>query len=132
MNNKPVKILRDGSFKDFKWKDIIVSYFKTFEKKKVKKFFILIKCGDIVEVLADQAFPCDLLMLLSKSEDGKCFITTANLDGETNLKLRSVPNQLSELRTEEDLINFRSVIKYQKPNLNLYEFNGKYIVKNIE
>lgn len=85
-----------------------------------------------MEILANQTFPCDMLLLYSQSKDGKCFITTANLDGETNLKLRSIPNQLPELETEDSLAKFRSVIKYQKPNLNLYEFNGKYIIKNIE
>ena len=48
---------------------------------------ILDKCGDIIEVMADQPFPCDLLLLYSQTEDNKCFITTANLDGETNLKV---------------------------------------------
>ena len=45
------------------------------------------KCGDIVQIETDQAFPCDLLLLYAKTEDGICFITTANLDGETNLKV---------------------------------------------
>ncbi len=45
------------------------------------------KVGDIVEVNADKSFPCDLLLLRSESEDNQCFITTANLDGEINLKV---------------------------------------------
>ena len=71
-----------------------------------------------------------MLLLRSQSEDGKCFITTANLDGETNLKQRSIPNQLPELRNEADLAEFRCVIEYEKPNVNLYEFNGKFILNN--
>lgn len=35
--------------------------------------------------------PCDLVLLKSSDSDGKCFITTANLDGETNLKTLYVP-----------------------------------------
>lgn len=45
------------------------------------------KCGDIVEVERDQGFPCDLLLLYSKTENKICHITTANLDGETNIKV---------------------------------------------
>ena len=43
---------------------------------------------------ADQPFPCDLLILYSQTEDNKCYITTANLDGETNLKPKEVPTGL--------------------------------------
>jgi magnesium-transporting ATPase (P-type) len=42
--------------------------------------------------MCDEALPCDLLLLNSKSEDRKCYITTANLDGETNFKVRLLKN----------------------------------------
>lgn len=42
--------------------------------------------GDIILVLADQAFPADLLLL--RAAGGQAFISTVNLDGETNLKER--------------------------------------------
>jgi len=112
VNNTPIRILRDGKFVNKKWEDI--------------------RCGDIVEVLANQAIPCDVLLLYSKTDDNKCFITTANLDGETNLKPRSVMTGVKNIRGEEDLANIRSVIQYEKPNLKLYDFNGKLIVKNKE
>ena len=37
--------------------------------------------------MSDEPFPCDLLLLHSDTQDNKCYITTANLDGETNLKV---------------------------------------------
>jgi phospholipid-translocating ATPase len=37
--------------------------------------------GDLVKITRDCDVPCDLVLLKS-SEDGKCFITTANLDGK--------------------------------------------------
>ena len=43
--------------------------------------------GDIVRVQINEEFPCDLVMLSSSDPEGKCYITTANLDGETNLKV---------------------------------------------
>ena len=41
----------------------------------------------MVKVPCDEEFPCDLVVLTSPHEDGQCHITTANLDGETNLKV---------------------------------------------
>lgn len=35
----------------------------------------------------DQAVPCDILLISSSDDTGVCFVTTANLDGETNLKV---------------------------------------------
>ena len=43
--------------------------------------------GDVVQVEADQQFPCDLLLMTSSDAEGMCDVTTANLDGETNLKV---------------------------------------------
>lgn len=55
-----------------------------------------IKCedivqGDLVKASRDCDVPCDLVLLKTSDADGKCFITTANLDGETNLKTLFVP-----------------------------------------
>ena len=47
-----------------------------------------IAVGDIVCVRAGGEFPCDLVLLTSSEREGQCHIQTANLDGETNLKVR--------------------------------------------
>ena len=44
--------------------------------------------GDIIKVTNEKPFPADLVLLSSSEPDGMCFIETANLDGETNLKSR--------------------------------------------
>ena len=49
--------------------------------------FIKIKCGDIVEVTNDKEFPSDLVLLHTDNGNRECHITTANLDGESNLKV---------------------------------------------
>ncbi|KAI1234928.1 hypothetical protein IHE44_0003316 [Lamprotornis superbus] len=54
--------------------------------KQVRKESEKIKVGDIVEVKADETFPCDLIFLASSSTDGTCYVTTASLDGESNFK----------------------------------------------
>ena len=46
----------------------------------------MLQVGDIVRVDRNQQFPCDLVLLSSSNSTGKCFVMTANLDGETNLK----------------------------------------------
>jgi|TARA_B110000208_G_scaffold135312_1_gene163611 magnesium-transporting ATPase (P-type) len=47
-----------------------------------------IRAGDVVRVVRDQAFPCDLILLASPLDDAVCYVETKNLDGETNLKLK--------------------------------------------
>lgn len=81
--------------------------------------------------MADQPFPCDLLLLYSQTDDNKCYITTANLDGETNLKPKDVPEGLPEFKLDQ-LDSLEGVIEYEKPNANLYDFRGKLIVNNHE
>uniref|UniRef100_A0A8C0JI47 Phospholipid-transporting ATPase n=1 Tax=Canis lupus dingo TaxID=286419 RepID=A0A8C0JI47_CANLU len=46
-----------------------------------------IRVGDIVRIAKDEIFPADLVLLSSDRLDGSCHVTTASLDGETNLKV---------------------------------------------
>ena len=112
MNKTPVRVLKNGKFVSIPRKDI--------------------KCGDIVEVKTNNSFPCDLLLLHSQTEDATCHVTTANLDGETNLKLKYAPNNIPLLRNENDLMNLRAVVKCDKPNVELYEFKGKIEINKNE
>ena len=49
--------------------------------------------GDIIKVLDGEEFPCDLILLSSALESEECYITTMNLDGETNLKVPPPPHE---------------------------------------
>ncbi|RQM26118.1 hypothetical protein B5M09_002587 [Aphanomyces astaci] len=51
--------------------------------------------GSIVKVHQNEIIPADMIILASSSPIGQCFTMTANLDGETNLKIRWVPSQLA-------------------------------------
>lgn len=52
------------------------------------------------------------------------FIETANLDGETNLKIRQAHPDTASLLDTVELMNFRANIQCEPPNRQLYEFNG--------
>jgi phospholipid-translocating ATPase len=71
-----------------------------------------------------------LLLLHAKTENGTCHIKTANLDGETNLKQRTVPYDLQLIENENDLTKLRGVISCEKPNPRLYEFKGTLTMEN--
>ena len=53
-----------------------------------------------------------------------CYIETANLDGETNLKIRQALPATSSLLTATALSDLHGVLQCDLPNRNLYEFNG--------
>jgi len=55
-----------------------------------------VKVGDIVQVTENTFFPADMLVLNSSEAAGEFHVETKNLDGESNLKLKSVAKHLIE------------------------------------
>ena len=70
-NEREVKALNraSGVFERRQWKNIIV--------------------GDILKVYCDESIPADILILHSSDPKGCCYVETKNLDGETNLKIKT-------------------------------------------
>ena len=69
INDSKVDVLKDRTWTAISWKDVCV--------------------GDIVKIKSEKSFPADLILLSSSDAECQCYIETANLDGETNLKIRT-------------------------------------------
>ena len=56
--------------------------------ESANKTWAELQVGMVVCLSKDQAVPADIVMLHSSHDQGTSYVTTAGLDGETNLKLR--------------------------------------------
>jgi len=56
-----------------------------------------IRQGHLVLVRNRDMIPADLVILASSADNGNAYIETSSIDGETNLKLRSIPNLPKEV-----------------------------------
>ena len=103
--------------------------------KLVKKKWKKVQVGEVVVIENYNQCPADIVLLASSDPTGVTFVQTANLDGETNLKLKSVPKELNpfclngldsaEEAAQKLLENMRSgSIICQLPNNALYQFEG--------
>ncbi|XP_052900853.1 phospholipid-transporting ATPase IF [Anopheles moucheti] len=103
VNFSPVTVIRGGETIDIRCQDI--------------------HCGDIVLMSRDCDIPCDIVLLQSSDEHGRCYVTTANLDGETNLKTMAAPKGVPCVPPER--LHTVGRIEYERPHTDLYSFNGR-------
>ncbi len=86
--------------------------------------------GMVVKVGDREEIPADMVCLSSSDPEGKCYIETANIDGETNLKLRkcaacNANNSNMGWSSPEELVGDASVsVKFEPPNLSIHTFSG--------
>ncbi|XP_061338280.1 phospholipid-transporting ATPase 3-like [Gastrolobium bilobum] len=109
INNNMIDVLQDQKWESMPWKKLQV--------------------GDIVKVKQDGFFPADLLFMASTNADGVCYIETANLDGETNLKIRKALEKTWDYLTPEKASEFKGEVECEQPNNSLYTFTGNLITQ---
>lgn len=56
-----------------------------------------LQVGQVVCVRNNEELPADILILATSEEEGRCFIETCNLDGETNLKRRTAVKTAAQI-----------------------------------
>ncbi len=95
----------------------------------VTKLAYEITVGDIVLQRANDVFPCDMVLLSTSETTGECYVTTASLDGETNLKkFNAVTATLGIDDPMGFAFNFKGKISCQQPVDDFYTFYGKITV----
>ncbi|XP_030894781.1 phospholipid-transporting ATPase IB, partial [Leptonychotes weddellii] len=104
VNKKKTIVLRNGMWHTIMWKEVAV--------------------GDIVKVINGQYLPADMALLSSSEPQAMCYIETANLDGETNLKIRQGLSHTADMQTREVLMKLSGTIECEGPNRHLYDFTG--------
>ncbi|XP_032594915.1 probable phospholipid-transporting ATPase IM isoform X5 [Drosophila grimshawi] len=111
VNNRKSKTLRNGKLIEAKWSEVQV--------------------GDVIRLDNNQFVAADILLLTTSEPNGLCFIETAELDGETNLKAKQCLTETTELGEQHDLLwDFKGEIICERPNNLLNKFDGTLIWKN--
>ncbi|XP_046141510.1 phospholipid-transporting ATPase ID isoform X3 [Osmia bicornis bicornis] len=118
VNNRKSQTLRGTSLREEKWSQVQV--------------------GDVIRMENDQFVAADVLLLSTSEPNGLCYIETAELDGETNLKCRQCLAETAEMMDNHELVGqFDGEIVCETPNNLLNKFDGnltwkgrKYILDN--
>ncbi|XP_011498734.1 PREDICTED: phospholipid-transporting ATPase ID isoform X3 [Ceratosolen solmsi marchali] len=118
VNNRKSWTLRGTKLREEKWSQVQV--------------------GDVIRMENDQFVAADVLLLTTSEPNGLCYIETAELDGETNLKCRQCLQETSEMTDNHELIGqFDGEIICETPNNLLNKFDGiltwkgkKYVLDN--
>jgi phospholipid-transporting ATPase len=108
LNNSKAQVLRGSSFQETKWINVAV--------------------GDIVRVESEEPFPADIVLLASSEPEGLCYIETANLDGETNLKIKQAIPETCVMVSSSDLSRLGGKLRSEQPNSSLYTYEATLTV----
>ncbi|KAF2875324.1 hypothetical protein BDV95DRAFT_486194 [Massariosphaeria phaeospora] len=104
LNSSRAQVLKGSAFADTKWINVAV--------------------GDVIRVESEQPFPADIVLLASSEPEGLCYIETANLDGETNLKIKQAIPETADLVSQAELSRLGGKIRSEQPNSSLYTYEA--------
>eukprot|EP01012_Entosiphon_sulcatum_P012663 TRINITY_DN1798_c0_g1_i1.p1 TRINITY_DN1798_c0_g1~~TRINITY_DN1798_c0_g1_i1.p1 ORF type:complete len:1149 (+),score=180.12 TRINITY_DN1798_c0_g1_i1:251-3448(+) len=83
-----------------------------------------VEVGDFVYLHRNDEIPADLVVVATALSDGLCFVLTANLDGETNIKPRKAPRCTQDLTCTE-VLNAASIkVECDSPHPCLVKWHG--------
>uniref|UniRef100_A0A8C2ZCR4 Phospholipid-transporting ATPase n=1 Tax=Cyclopterus lumpus TaxID=8103 RepID=A0A8C2ZCR4_CYCLU len=85
-----------------------------------------IQVGDLIIVEKNQRVPADMIFLRTSERNGSCFLRTDQLDGETDWKLRLPVACTQRLPTAADLLQIRSYVYAEEPNIDIHNFTGTF------
>ncbi|KXT04328.1 hypothetical protein AC578_7971 [Pseudocercospora eumusae] len=95
------------------------------EKARFKKdYWKNVRVGDFVRLYNDEEVPSDIIVLSTSDADGACYIETKNLDGETNLKVRTALYSGRQVKRARDCEQTEFVLESEPPHANLYAYSG--------
>jgi len=94
---------------------------KEFESTPWKQIFP----GNIVQLKSDEMIPADLLILHTSDEKGTAYVETKNLDGETNLKIKTANKEMqARFGSIKELASVDGEVNCEGPNNAIYNFEG--------
>lgn len=82
-----------------------------------------IRVGNIVWLRENDEVPCDLVLIGTSDPQGVCYVETAALDGETDLKTRVIPSACIGLASEQ-LQRIKGVIECPNPDKDIRRFDA--------
>jgi len=95
-----------------------------------------IKAGDIIKLNGKTAVSADLLLLMTSNyaEGNQCYIETANIDGETNLKVREAPPALLPIckQGKPSIELFTGKVEFAPPNKDIHSFIGALHLNSLD
>ncbi len=128
--NEDLKRARNDTYANDK-PVIVVTFTESGEPVETEKKTSESKGGDIIKLQGPtMQVPVDMLLCITSNYDdgNQCYIETANIDGETNLKLKNAPPDLKDLCTNGVITPelFKGVIEFEPPNKFIYNFVGAF------
>lgn len=104
LNGSEAMVLANGQFEPRTWRRVRV--------------------GDILRLESNSFIPADMVLLSSSEPEGLCYVETANLDGETNLKIKQASPSTAALTTPQSVSLLRGHLLSEAPNSSLYTYDG--------